>query len=105
MDENDNLQLGGNIELVGFKEVDRSTMIVIKKVVGNYAKRMSEVSTKFEKLTVTVKSVHKQENNEKYEFHAKLRDNGKIFAAEYTDKNIFVALDTTLHKLMNEIRN
>ncbi|MEM4260046.1 MAG: hypothetical protein QXG00_02315 [Candidatus Woesearchaeota archaeon] len=104
MDDEDNIVLGGSIELVGFKNIDRSTMLIIKKVVGNYAKRMSEITNKFERLTVTVKSIHKQENNEKYEFHTKLLANGKIYASEFTDKNIFVALDSSLHKLINEIR-
>ena len=36
------LQLGGNIELAGFKELDRDSMVVLKKIVGNYAKKFAK---------------------------------------------------------------
>lgn len=97
------IELGGNIELVGFKEFDYSEMVVIKKIVGNYAKKMSETCRKFERLTITCKNVHKQEDNEKYEVHGKVVDNGKIFASEDTEKNFYVALDNVLKKLLVEI--
>jgi len=32
----DELQLGGNINLSGFKEIDSGSMVVLKKIVGNY---------------------------------------------------------------------
>ena len=34
MDET--LELGGNIELKGFGSMDKSSMVIVKKIIGNY---------------------------------------------------------------------
>ena len=99
----DIMQLGGNIDLSGFREIDSVFMIVLKKIVGNYAKRMSELSKNFEKLSLTMKPVHQTEKSELYEIHAKLMDNGKLFVSEVTERNLFVAVDNALKKVINEI--
>lgn len=93
------LELGGNIVLSGFGDIDGSSMIIVKKMVGNYAKKFSEVANNFESLHVTVKPVHKVENSSKFELHAKLIANGKPIVSEATDKNLFVVLDTVLKKV------
>ena len=64
--EDEVLQLGGNIELSGFSELDGGVMIVLKKIIGNYAKRMSEKASDFEKLSMNMKLVHAKEKSEKY---------------------------------------
>lgn len=102
MDE-DNLALGGNIELTGFRNVDSSSMIVLKKIVGNYAKRISELTKKLDRLHVTLKSIHEREKSEKYEVHAKIIDDGKVYASEMVDRNLFVAVDSALKKIVNEL--
>lgn len=99
----DNMQLGGNIELSGFKDIDGSTMIVLKKIVGNYAKRLSELAEKFENLKLTMKPVHETEKSELYEIHAQMMDNGKPIVSEVTERNLFVAIDNALKKIVNEI--
>ena len=99
----DVLRLGGNIELSGFKDIDRPSMIVLKKIVGNYVKRMSELSENFENLSLTMKPVHATEKSELYEIHAKLMDNGKPFVSEVTERNLFVAIDNALKKIISEI--
>ena len=35
------IELGGNITLVGFKEMGFGELIVVKKIVGNYARKLS----------------------------------------------------------------
>ena len=100
----DVMQLGGNIELSGFREIDSASMIVLKKIVGNYAKKMSEIAEKFEKLHLTMKPVHETEKSEIYEIHAKLMNNGKPFVSEAAERNLFVAVDNALKKVMSEIR-
>lgn len=101
MDEN--LKLGGNIELSGFRDIDSSSMIVLKKIIGNHARRISELAKKPEALHITLKPVHEREKSEKYEVHAKIVDNGKMYAAEITDRNLFTAVDTVLKKIVNEM--
>lgn len=97
------MQLGGNIVLTGFRDLDGSSMVVLKKIVGNYAKKMSEISEKFESLSLTMKKVHETEKSELYEIHAKLMDNGKPVVSEVTDRNLFIAIDGVLKKIVSEI--
>ncbi len=97
--EEDNLQLGGNIELSGFGILDRGAMVILKKIVGNYARKMSDASKNFEKLRLRIKTVH----DNKYELHAKLMDNGTAFASSAVERNLFVAVDSALKKIMKEI--
>ena len=101
--EDDNVKLGGNIELAGFRMIDSSSMIVLKKIIGNHAKRISELTKRMETLHITLKPVHEREKSEKYELHAKVVDNGKVYASEFTDRNLFVAVDTVLKKIVNEM--
>jgi hypothetical protein len=48
-------------------------------------------------------SVHKIDNNAKHEIHVKVLDDGKAFSSEVVDKNLFVALDSTLKKVLAEV--
>ena len=102
MDE-ENIKLGGNIELSGFRVVDGSSMVVLKKIIGNYAKRIAELTKRLEVLHLTLKPVHEREKSEKYEVHAKIVDDGKVYASEITERNLFVAVDTALKKIVNEL--
>ncbi len=99
----DNIQLGGNIQLSGFRDIDGASMVVLKKIIGNYARRMSDISEKFESLHITMKPVHETEKSEKYDIHAKLIDNGKLFVSEVVERNLFIAIDNALKKIVNEI--
>lgn len=98
------IQLGGNIELSGFKEIDGGSMVILKKMVGNYVKKMNDMTTQFEKLTLNMKKVHETEGSEKFEVKAKLIDNGKTINSEVTDRNLFVTVDSVLNKVMNELQ-
>lgn len=97
--EEETLQLGGNIELSGFSGLDGGTMIVLKKIVGNYARKMSEKASKFERLGLTMKTVH----DNQFEMHAKLLDKGSAITSSVTERNLFVAVDSALKKIMNKI--
>lgn len=99
----DNMQLGGNIELTGFKDIDGASMVVLKKMIGNYMRRISEISEKSGSLHINMKTVHEKEKSEKYEIHAKLIDNGKPVVSETVDRNLFIAVDNALKKIVNEI--
>ena len=99
----DIMQLGNNIQLSGFRDIDSASLVVLKKIVGNYARRMSEISDKFEKLHITLKTVHETEKSEKYEIHAKLLNDGKPYVSDVTERNLFVAVDSALKKIVNEL--
>lgn len=93
------LQLGGNIELVGFQEMEPGELIVLKKIVGHFAEKFSKLCDQFEQLVIIKKDVHKQEHSQKYEIHGKLIETGKTHTIKATDFNLFVALDEVLKKL------
>jgi ribosome-associated translation inhibitor RaiA len=96
------IELGGNIELSGFKEIDPQSLIVVKKIVGNYAKRFNDMSP-VDKLTLTSKPVHERESSSLYEIQVKLVSKGKIANSAMTDRNIFVAIDSALKKVEQEV--
>ena len=97
------MQLGGNIGLAGFRDIDGASMVVLKKIIGNYARRLSEITEKFEKLHITMKLIHATEKSEKYEIKAKVISNGKPYVSEVIERNLFVAVDSALKKIVNEI--
>jgi hypothetical protein len=100
---NESVFLGGNIELVGFKQVSLADVIVVKKLVGHYTRKIQEHSQNFEKIQIVLKEIHKIDNNAKHDIHVKAIDNGKVFASEIVDKNLFIALDNTLKKVLAEV--
>ncbi len=95
--------LGGHIELAGFHDIDGGSQIILKKIVGNYAKRFSDLCAKFEMLKLQMKTVHEREKSEKYEIHGMVLDNGKHYNASAADVNLFFALDSVLKKLESEM--
>lgn len=99
----DAVTLGGNIQLVGFSELDSGTQIVLKKIIGNYARRYSEIYPGFELLKLQMKTIHEREKSEKYEIHGMVIGNGKHFNATVDDMNLFFALDKVLKKVESEI--
>lgn len=101
--EDSTLKLGESIRLSGFREVDRSSIVIIKKIVGNYVKRFSEIETNFNNLAIVMKTIHETEGSKKYEIHANLSAKGKPIISEVVDRNIFVAVDSALKKIESEI--
>ncbi|MFP4118928.1 MAG: hypothetical protein ACLFTH_02630 [Candidatus Woesearchaeota archaeon] len=93
------IELGGNITLVGFKDLGYAEFVVVKKVVGNYARKFSEREN-MQNLTVTLKPVHQTtEEPSKYELKAKLELDGKLYNAETIEFNLFIGLDKVLKKI------
>ncbi|HYD03694.1 MAG TPA: hypothetical protein VEC16_05340 [Alphaproteobacteria bacterium] len=100
---NESVSLGGNIELVGFKQVSLADVVVVKKLVGHYTRKIQEHAQNFEKVHISLKEIHKVENSSKHEIHVKVLDNGKSFHSEIVDKNLFIALDNALKKVLAEV--
>ena len=99
----DNLALGGNIVLSGFKDVERSSMIVVKKIVGNYARKFSDATGDMQELALHMKTVHETEKGKVFELHGKATAKGKVFTSQVEDRNLFFAMDKALNKLQTEI--
>ena len=95
------ITLGGNIELSGFREVEKINNVVINKIVGNYARKFKDSCSNFEKLHLQLKKIGSE--NKQIELHAKVTDNGKVFASEVVNRNLYFALDAVLKKIKAEI--
>ncbi len=100
----DKINLGGSIELSGFRELDGGAMIILKKIVGNWARRFSDKTEGFEKLSMTVKTAHKTEKGEIYELHCKVINKGNVTGSSSENRNLFMAVDDALKKAMNEMK-
>ena len=100
MSEEDTLKLGGSIELSGFSLFDAGAMIILKKIVGNYARKMSDGSKSFEALKLRVKKVH----SNVYELNCQMADSGKTYTSSVEDRNIFSAVDSALKKITEQMK-
>ncbi|MBI4439122.1 hypothetical protein HY640_04275 [Candidatus Woesearchaeota archaeon] len=99
----DTVTLGGNIQLAGFNEVDGGSKVILKKIIGNHARRFTEICNRFELLRLQMKKIHEREKSTKFELHGMVIDNGKHYNASMSDMNLFFALDKVLKKLESEI--
>ena len=99
----ENNKLKANIELNGFREIDSSSMEMVRKNVDNHVRRLLELCKNMENLHVTLKKLHQREKSEIYNIHARLRDGGKIYVSHSEDRNLLIALDKALEKLANEL--
>lgn len=87
------MELGGNIKLDGFETLEPAKLIVVKKIVGNYAKVVSE-KLAFSEFLVTL--------NEK-KVTVKVTAKDKVIEKEDSSDNLFVALDKALAKIKKSV--
>ncbi|MFP4403258.1 MAG: hypothetical protein ACOC3X_02670 [Nanoarchaeota archaeon] len=92
------MELGGNITLSGFKDLDKDTMIIIKKIIGSYIKKFNEKNSKFQSFSVNLKKTGETENSAIFELKANLIAD-KQYNAETNDRNLLIAIDKLLKKL------
>jgi ribosome-associated translation inhibitor RaiA len=98
--ENEDIKLGGQIELSGFGGLDRSQMIVVKKIVGNYTKKISEKDETFKGIKVTMKKIS---SSNMFELNVNLDVNNGPITASIDDRNLFFAIDKVLEKVFNQL--
>jgi hypothetical protein len=89
------LELGGNITLSGFSERDFTEMIVIKKIVGQYARRFTDSTPGFSKLSIILKG--------EFEISTTVTVDNREFSAHVTNQNLFVALDSSLKQATEHV--
>ena len=97
MDGNDDL--GGSIQLSGFRDVEEASMIVLNKTIRNYASRFKSRCRNFETLKLSMKKVHELERSEKYEVHAMIVEDGRKHASTVTERSLLAAVDSVLKKI------
>lgn len=86
------------MELSGFGDLDNSTKVVIKKMVGNQVKVINDTVGDFNRLTLQLNKA-----DEKYKMSAKIEMNNKVYTSEASDLNLFFALSRVLTGLKKEV--
>lgn len=94
------MKLGGNIELEGFDNMEPAQLIVIKKIVGSSAKKISEEVAEFDNLQITLKENEK----DKVTISGKIKVKDVEHEAEASDKNLFFALNKVIAELTAKIK-
>ena len=79
------MRLGGNIELFGVENIDGATMVVLKKIIGTYARKFSEKG--LERLSVSFAG-----NDVKIE----VVSNGNAFSSAASHANLFYSVAQAL---------
>lgn len=86
------VRLGGNIELYGIENFDGATMVVLKKIIGMYARKFSDKG--LERLAVSFSG-----KDIKIEAVSK----GAVHSSESSHENMFFALDSALKEVQDKI--
>lgn len=89
------LELGGGIFLENLESIDPGRLIIVKKIVGNYTKNISNKTDKFEKIIVRL------EEGDNYKVIVKVHAD-KEYIAEGERDNLFFALDDALCGVTNQ---
>tara|TARA_Y100000310_G_scaffold338648_1_gene428894 strand:+ start:8104 stop:8439 length:336 start_codon:yes stop_codon:yes gene_type:complete len=100
-ESSENINLGSSIVLSGFKELEPGQMPIIKKIVGHGVKTLSEKTSKFESLSITMKKIHS--GHGQYELHGNAIIAGKPVTSEVTNRNLFFALSELLEKIEHQV--
>ncbi len=94
----DMIELGGNITLRGFDRIDGGSMIILKKIIGNYARTLSDNLKGFEKVNVTLRS-----SGETYVAMAEVISNGRSTSSEESGRNLFFCVSRALEKVNSSL--
>ena len=79
-------------------------MVIVKKMVGNYARKIEGMCKDFNGLKLRLKSLHQTGDKiKKFELHGQIIDGGQVYPAEVVEHNVFVGVDSVCKKLVNEI--
>ena len=89
------IELGGNIKLSNFEQIEPALLIVIKKIVGNYTKKISESLEEFKEVKIELED--KSSNKITVKVIA-----DKEYTSEAHDKNLFFALDKALSAILKQ---
>jgi ribosome-associated translation inhibitor RaiA len=90
------LELGGNIRLTGFDDCDPATMIVVKKMVGNFVRHID--SDDFSDFHITLHSVEGG-----HELDVAVECNG-THSATVAHSNLMMALDGVMKKVARNMQ-
>ena len=86
------IELVGNIKLKGFSELDAATLIVVKKIVGNYTKKLTSDHPDFTELLLELN----QTEDQKFNINANFSRKSGELTSNVDGGNIFFAISEAL---------
>lgn len=102
-------KIGGNISLVGFGKLEPAEIIVVKKLVGTYVRKLSEIANYKElkirlKQTKHAKSFIHEIDGEAIITESKAEEEGKNLRlnSNISDRNLYSALTKVLDNLIKQ---
>jgi hypothetical protein len=94
------MELGGNIKLSGFNNLDHATLIVVKKMIGNYARKITETIGPLQELKLSL------ENSDAsgWDLKASLILNSSNFSSQNKGSNLFYTMNNVLNSIIQEAK-
>ena len=91
------IELGGNIKLEGFDEIESGKLVVVRKMVGSYARKISNKKQYKElKLGLKIESDNCEINV------VCVNEDGQIEGVK-SDKNLFFAINGALESVLTKV--
>jgi len=97
--ESNEIRLGGNIVLVGFS-LEPIEMIVVKKIIGNYAKKIGE-KVEYKELKISLKKTEKAQSF-LHEISANAEVKDGMLSSNAVNHNLYTALSEALEKVNSQ---
>ncbi|MBS3166937.1 hypothetical protein J4403_01875 [Candidatus Woesearchaeota archaeon] len=88
------IKLGDKITLEGFENLEPGNITILKKMIGNFVKKISE-NRNFSNLTLKLK--------DKYEVHSELHINSKKLENKASNSNLFFCLTDLFKEIESQI--
>ncbi len=101
-EEENGTKLGGNIALVGFEILDPSELIVVKKIVGNYVRKMGN-NGEYQEMRITLQQ-HPHGKSFKHELTALAIFKEGRFNSNAMEWNIYNALAQVCDKILEKLK-
>ncbi len=97
--------LGGNIQLVGFSQLDGGSMIILKKIVGGFVREFAEQVPAFEQFSLKLNKMIRTPTGEGNTFvlESSIKFSGQEAKTEAESANLFLALDKALRDVRSKI--
>jgi ribosome-associated translation inhibitor RaiA len=86
------VRLGGNIELFGVDKFDGATMIVLKKIIGTYARKFSEKGVDRLAVSFSEKEVKVEASSQ-----------GNALTSSALHSNVFFGVDSALKEIERQL--
>ena len=92
------IELGGNIILQGFETLDHADLLIAKKLVGSYVRKLCDEAGGCDKAEIMLEQL-----TEEYVVKTKISLPNKIINAQAQGTNLFMTIDKALKQVLKQI--